>query len=88
MPDIGDQLGEKTIALSIKASKLSADVLAKAMQKILKSGNKLTKKANPQKNMTNKGKQTVKQLVHQGQGVSNIEITNKNIKAFESVARK
>lgn len=35
-----------------------------------------------------KGKQTVKQLVKQGAGVANIEISDKNIKAFESVARK
>jgi hypothetical protein len=34
------------------------------------------------------GKQTVKQLVGQNQGVSNIEITDSNIKAFERVARK
>jgi len=38
--------------------------------------------------MNGKGKQTVKQLTHQGVGVSNIEISDKNIKAFESVARK
>jgi len=34
------------------------------------------------------GKQTVKQLVSQGAGVQNIEITGKNIKSFERVARK
>ncbi len=34
------------------------------------------------------GKQTVKQLVSQGAGVRNIEITGKNIKSFERVARK
>ena len=33
-------------------------------------------------------KQTVKQLVRQGQGVQNIEITDKNIKSFEHAARK
>jgi len=36
----------------------------------------------------NQGKQSVKQLVGQGQGVSNIDITDGNIKAFERVARK
>jgi len=34
------------------------------------------------------GKQTVKQLVGQGVGVQNTEITNKNIKSFEHIARK
>ena len=39
-------------------------------------------------NKTHTGKQTVRQLVGQGVGVSNIEISDKNIKVFESVARK
>ena len=34
------------------------------------------------------GKQTVKQLVGQNQGVSNIEITDPSIKEFEKIARK
>ena len=35
-----------------------------------------------------KGKQTVKQLVEQGQGVSNIELQDKSSKEFERIARK
>ena len=87
MPDISDQMGEKTIALSIKAAKMDAKLLAKAIQSLLKGKNKSAKKTAPE-DITVKGKQTVKQLVHQGQGVSNIEINDKNIKSFESVARK
>lgn len=34
------------------------------------------------------GKQSVKQLVKQGAGVQNIEITDQNIKSFEKVAKK
>ena len=34
------------------------------------------------------GKQTLKQLMKQNTGVSNIEITKENIKAFESTAKK
>jgi len=88
MPDISDQIGEKTIALSIKAAKINAKLLAKAIQSLLKGKNKPVKNMTPPKDITVKGKQTVKQLVHQGQGVSNIEINDKNIKSFESVARK
>ena len=40
------------------------------------------------KDVTPRGKQTVKQLVGQNQGVANIEITDRNIKDFERVARK
>ena len=79
-----DQISEKNVALIIKGGKLSAKLLAKAMKAFLDKGKKM---AQP-KSMNGKGKQTVKQLTHQGVGVSNIEISDKNIKAFESVARK
>ena len=41
-----------------------------------------------EQNCAGKGKQSVKQLVGQGAGVTNIEISDKNIKSFESIARK
>ena len=41
-----------------------------------------------QKDKTPQGKQTLKQLMKQNAGVSNIEITEGNIKAFESTAKK
>jgi len=47
-----------------------------------------SKKLTGQKNCNGIGKQSVKQLTKQGVGVSNIEISDGNIKSFESVARK
>ena len=88
MADVNDQLSEKAVAISVKAVQLNAKLLAKAIDKLLKETEKLHTKLTTPKDMTGKGKQTVKELVKQGQGVSNIEITDKNIKAFESVARK
>jgi hypothetical protein len=85
---VDDQINEKSVALIIKGGKLTAEMLAKAIKKFLDEGNKLGKKLTAPKNMSGKGKQTVKQLTGQGAGVSNIEITDKNIKAFEGVARK
>ena len=79
-----DQISEKNVALIVKGGKLTGKLLAKAMKAFLDKGKKM---AQP-KSMNGKGKQTVKQLTHQGVGVSNIEISDKNIKAFESVARK
>ena len=76
-----DEVNEKTIALYIKTGKLTAQTLQKAMKAILSKGKKqLTKQ--PQ------GKQSLKQLMKQNAGVSNIEITKDNIKAFESTAKK
>lgn len=78
-----DEVNEKTIAISIKATKLSAKLLQKAMKFMLSQMRKQFKKQT-----TPHGKQTLKQLVKQNTGVSNIEITDGNIKAFESTAKK
>ena len=76
-----DEVNEKTIALYIKTGKLTAQTLQKAMKAILSKGKKQLAKP-PQ------GKQSLKQLMKQNAGVSNIEITKDNIKAFESTAKK
>ena len=76
-----DEINEKTIALYIKTGKLTAQTLQKAMKAILSKGKKQLAKP-PQ------GKQSLKQLMKQNAGVSNIEITEGNIKAFESTAKK
>ena len=76
-----DEVNEKTIALYIKTGKLTAQTLQKAMKAILSKGKKQLAKP-PQ------GKKSLKQLMKQNAGVSNIEITEGNIKAFESTAKK
>ena len=76
-----EQVNEKTIALYIKTGKLTADTLQKAMKSLL---NQMKKQRDKQPH----GKQTLKQLMKQNTGVSNIEITEDNIKAFESTAKK
>lgn len=79
-----DEVNEKTIAISIKAAKLTAALLQAAIKNLLAEGKKqLDKQALPPK-----GKQTLRQLMKHGTGVSNIEITDENIKAFESTAKK
>ena len=78
-----DEVRDKSVALAIKVGKtggrLTADLLKWAMRKYM---------AQSQNPKIHHGKQTVKQLVKQGQGVQNIEITDKNIKSFEHVANK
>ena len=81
-----DQVNEKSVALVIKGGKISAKILAKAINLLLKQGKKQIDKAKAPK--IGQGKQSVKSLVKQGQGVSNIEITDANIGAFEPIAKK
>jgi len=79
-----DEINEKTVAISIKATKMTAQLLQSAIKKLLAEGKKqLDKQALPKK-----GKQSLKQLMKHGTGVSNIEITDDNIKAFAVTAKK
>jgi hypothetical protein len=86
---VQDQINEKNVCLIIKGGKMSSRILAGAMKKFLANGKRnAVKNLTSHKDFSGKGKQTVKQLVGQGAGVSNIEISDKNIKPFESIARK
>ena len=76
-----DEVNEKVVALSIKGSKLTAEMLQKAMKALLAKGKQHI-------SQSPHGKHTLKQLMKQNAGVSNIEITDGNIKAFESTAKK
>lgn len=77
-----EETTQKTIALTIKAAKLDADVLKAALRMYL---NRQKQKGNSAKAH---GKTTMKRLVGEGTGVSSIEINDGNIKAFGRVARK
>ncbi len=60
---------------------MTSAVLAKALRKLLEE----------QKNKSHqlpKGKQTLKNLMKQNTAISNLEITNDNIKAFSATAKK
>lgn len=78
-----EQINEKTVALSIKAGKLTAELLQKALRKFLSKAKKQLDKP-----VEYKGRQTLKQLMKQNTGVSSMEITDANIKAFEPIAKK
>ena len=83
-----EEVENRAVTLVISATKLTARLLKAAILKYLASRKekKLAKaRAAPEKPT---GKQTVKQLIGQNQGVSNIEITDPSIKEFEKIARK
>lgn len=78
-----EEVEQKTVALVISAGKLTGRELKKAIAKLL--AHMKDKKNHPN---IPQGKQTVKQLAGQGQGMSSIQITDQNIKDFERVAKK
>ena len=67
--------------------KLTGRMLKSAISKYL-AHRKEVKHQKRQTDVVPQGKQTVKQLVGQNQGVSNIEINDPSIKEFERIARK
>lgn len=83
-----EEVENRAVTLVISATKLTARLLKAAILKYLASRKekKLAKaRAAPEKPT---GKQTVKQLIGQNQGVSNIEINDPSIRDFERIARK
>lgn len=89
-----DEINEKIVALSIRAGsqgfRVTSSVLKAAMRKYMQNQEKLkTQNAVKQAGKSvPRGKQTFAQLMDQKQGLTNIEITNRNIKSFERVANK
>lgn len=77
-----DEVNNKTIALAIKSGKMTAEVLEKALKKLL---TELQKEKQPK---IYHGKQTIRHLVRQNTAINNIEVTDGNIKSFERTARK
>ena len=76
-----EEITGKAVALIVDGNKMSEQMLEKALQKFLEA----------QKNKSPKmhrGKQTLKQLAGQNAGLANIEISDRNIKAFTHVAKK
>ena len=81
-----DEVNTKVIALVVKGGRISADVLRKSLKKFVEELEKAQKTASQPK--IYRGKQSVKHLVEQNAAISNIEVTDGNIKSFERTARK
>lgn len=80
-----EEVESRTVTLAISTTKLTGRVLKSAMTKYLAH---LKAKKAAKTTVKPAGRQTVKQLVGQNVGVSNIEVSEKNIKGFDHVARK
>ena len=85
-----EDVEQKTLMLIVNGSKFTGRLLKAVITKYMayRKEVKLEKQRKREMPVAHRGKQTVKQLIGQNQGVSNIEITDSNIKSFERVARK
>ena len=82
-----EEVENRTLTLSINATKMTGRVLKEALRKYL-AYQKAKKQGKEYKDVKPTGKQTVKQLIGQNQGVTNVEIEDKSIRDFERIARK
>ena len=89
-----EDVENRTVTLMISTTKLTGRILKEALSKYLAwqkaktTGKTKTGADKQQGSVIPHGKQTVKQLVGQNQGVTNIEIKDGNIRDFERVARR
>ena len=80
-----EEVTQRTVALCVEATKLSTGMLQQAMKKVL---DEMQKGVTGHKTKLHHGKQTLRQLMKHNTGVSNIEITDQNIRAFSATAKK
>ena len=85
-----EEVENKTLTLVINSSKLTGRMLKSAISKYLahRKEVKHQKRQSRDSPVKHHGRQTVKQLIGQDQGVSNIEINDPSIKDFDRIARK
>ena len=79
-----EEVENRTLTLAVSGTKFTGRLLKAAITKYLahRKEKKLQKQKSRDTPVIPHGKQTVKQLIGQNQGVSNIEITDPSIKEF------
>ena len=78
---MNDEISEKAVRFCFTVSKVSARLMWKAMIHFLRyADGKLT--------APKQGKQTVKQLIRQGQGASSVEVSGESMHTFKRIAGK
>ena len=80
-----EEVTQRTVALCVEATKLSAGMLQQAMKKVL---DEMQKGVTGHKTKLHHGQQSLKQLKKHGAALSNIEITDANIGLFKPCAKK
>ena len=84
-----EEVENKTVTLAITSTKFTGRTLKNAITKLLASMNRQHRQHKQAKaEVIPHGKQTVKELVKQNQGVSSMEVADKDMKEFERIARK
>ena len=81
---VNEEVADKTVRLAISTTKLTGRTLCRALSMYLRQ----CKQKKAVKDDHIKGKQTVKELIGQNQGVSSLPVGETGIKDFERIAKK
>ena len=81
-----EEVENRTLTLIINGTKFSGRMLKAAIGKYL--AHRRGKKQRTGRDVTPHGKQSVKKLTRQGQGIESLELSDPSIRQFERIARK
>ena len=83
-----EEVENRTVNLAVSTTKLTARYVTAACMKYLRHRGMVKAKKETDKETVPHGKQTVKELIGQNQGVSNMDIAKTDLRGCEKVARK
>ena len=84
-----EDIENKSVTLIINSSKLTGRTLATAFSKLLRFSRNKIHEHKEHKDVKPQGKQTVKELIEQNQGVEKTELADKDeVKNFDRIAKK
>lgn len=83
-----EEVEQKTVNLAVKTIKVTAKMLYKALRSYIDQQKVKSVQRQGNMNTTIKGKQSVKELVGQGQGVSSLPIGDSGIRDFKKISNK
>ena len=78
-----EEVESRTLTLAVNGTKFTGRMLKAVVARFM-----AYRRSHKAANVHPKGKQTVKQLTRQGQGVNTMEIADENLRQFERIARK
>ena len=83
-----EEVENRTLTLAINGTKFTGRMLKAAIGKYMAHRREVKQQKNRDGPVIPHGKQSVKQLVGQGQGVDSIELTDPSTREFDRIARK
>lgn len=83
-----EEVENRTVTLVVSGTRFTGRLLKSAISRYVAHRREKKQLKSRDAPVKPQGKQTVKQLIGQNQGVSNLEITDPSIREFEKIARK